>query len=296
MNEDLIARLVHAVWDQPPPDDLTAIVAEARRRQTRPADTSQLTHQPEAEQPDPYPQAAAWSGPAVHMPDEQAVELLAKTMQFSDLPEKALWRLAAEGTQRTYQEGHLLYHQGDPGDRLLVVLHGLVKLTVASEHGGELSLATLGPPEVLGELSVIDGGPRSSSAQALEPTTVLILPRDAVLDLLYEYPGLAVALLGMLSTMMRRLTEQAADLVFLDLSGRVAKLLARLASERGTREEDALVLDLPLTQSDLARMVGGSRPAVNRILQAFANRGYLEIKGQRVILRDLEALHRRANP
>jgi CRP/FNR family transcriptional regulator, cyclic AMP receptor protein len=227
--------------------------------------------------------------------EDQVASLLAKTAVFSDLPEQVRRRLASQGAQRTYRRGQFLFYQGDPGDRLFVILHGLVKIMVASEHGGEMVLVTVGPPETLGELAMLDGSPRSASVQALEPTTVLMLPRAAILPLLSEYPQLVAALLSVLGQLVRRLTEQAADLVFLDLNGRVAKLLVRMATDRGTREGDAVVLDLHLTQSDLARMVGGSRPAVNRVLQAFATRGYLELQGQRIILRELEALRRRAN-
>jgi CRP-like cAMP-binding protein len=228
------------------------------------------------------------------MDQEQAAGLLARTTIFEGLTADVLRRVVAEATQRRYTKGQFLFYQGDQGDRLFVVLSGLVKVTVSSDQGEEMVLVTLGPPQVLGELALIDGGPRSASVQALESTEVLMLAREAVLRLLHEYPPLTVALLNVLGGVIRRLTEQAADLVFLDLHGRVAKLLLRLADERGIGDGDEVILDHQLTQTDIARMVGGSRPAVNRILQAFAGRGFLEIRGQRIIIHQLEALRRRA--
>jgi CRP/FNR family transcriptional regulator, cyclic AMP receptor protein len=228
------------------------------------------------------------------MEQQQAAGLLARTTIFEGLPEQVLRTLVAQGIQRRYAKNQFLCYQGDPGDRLFVVLSGLVKVTVSSDQGEEMVLVTLGPPQVLGELALLDGAPRSAAIQALEPTDVLMLPRDTFLRLLHEHPALTSALLNMLGGLIRRLTEQAADLVFLDLHGRVAKLLLRLATERGTTENGLIVLDHQLTQTDIARMVGGSRPAVNRILQAFASREFLEIRGQRIVIRQLEALRRRA--
>ena len=228
------------------------------------------------------------------MDQEKAAGLLAQTTLFEGLTTEVLRNIVAEATQRRYTKSQFLFYQGDQGDRLFVVLSGMVKVSVSSDQGEEMVLVTLGPPQVMGELALIDGGPRSASVQALESTEVLMLSRDAVMRLLQEHPPLTAALLNMLGGVIRRLTEQAADLVFLDLHGRVAKLLLRLADERGTSDRGEVILDHQLTQTDIARMVGGSRPAVNRILQAFAGRGFLEIRGQRIIIRQLDALRRRA--
>ena len=102
------------------------------------------------------------------------------------------------------------------------------------------------------------------------------------------------ALLQSMGRVLRRLTEQASDLVFLDLHGRVAKLLVNIADRRGVALAPGLELDLQLTQSDLARMVGGSRQSVNQILRSFERRGYLDIDGRKVIVKEAEQLKRRA--
>lgn len=230
------------------------------------------------------------------MLDEQEVaSLLAQTTVFADLPEHTRQALAKSGIQRRYRRGQFLFHQGDPGDALFVVLRGLVKVIVASEQGGEMVLATLGPAETIGELAMLDREARSASVMVLEPTTALALPRAVVLPLIHDHPQLGIALLTALGRLIRRLTEQASDLVFLNLPGRVAKFLVRLAEERGGGEDEPIVLDLHVTQGDLAHLVGGSRPAVNRILRGFATRGYLEMRGTRVVVIDLEALRHRAS-
>jgi CRP/FNR family transcriptional regulator, cyclic AMP receptor protein len=225
---------------------------------------------------------------------EAAAGLLGSTDLFKNLDPPVLDQLARSVTFRNYRRGHLIFAQGEPGDSLFVISEGLVKVFVTSEEGEDMVLVTLRPPETFGELALIDGGLRSASAEAVEPTTALILSRGTLIELLQGHPTLAQALLSSLGGLVRRLTEQAADLVFLDLHGRVAKLLLTLAEERGRREGQEVLLDLQVTQSDLAAMVGGSRQSVNHILHAFQRRGYLEIEGRRIALKDLKALAKRA--
>ena len=228
------------------------------------------------------------------MSTETAAGLLGATDLFKDLDLPVLDHLARSVAVRSYRRGHLIFSQGEPGDSLFVISEGLVKVFVTSEEGEDMVLVTLRSSETFGELALIDGGLRSASAEALEPTSALTLSRGTLLELLQSHPVLTQALLASLGGLVRRLTEQAADLVFLDLHGRVAKLLLSLAEERGLREEQGLLLDLQVTQGDLAAMVGGSRQSVNHILQAFQRRGYLEIKGRRIELKDLRALAKRA--
>src|SRR6185312_2980333 len=117
--------------------------------------------------------------------------------------------------------------------------------------------------------------------------------RRVLLELMGSHPAVRDALLASVGALVRRLTEQAGDLVFLDLAGRLAKLLVRLAQD-SHQSGDRIVLDLGLTQSDLAGMIGATRPAVNRMLQSLASRGLVEIRGQAIIVTDLAALRRRA--
>lgn len=224
----------------------------------------------------------------------QAAAALARTTLFGGLDQQTVARLAEASRARTYQHGQYLWFQGDAGDHLVVVVDGLVKVVVTSERGDEMVLVTLGPPETLGELALIDQRPRSASAVAVETTTVLMISHDDLMSLIRTDPVLLDALLGSIGALVRRLTEQASDLVFLDLAGRVAKLLVRLAEDHGRRQNGALVLDLGITQSDLAHMVGGSRPPVNRILQGLAARGLIAVDGRTIVIRDAAGLLRRA--
>ena len=222
-----------------------------------------------------------------------AVEVLRRTELFASLSDDDLHRLAGTGRTRTYRKGQYLWYQGDPGDTLLVVCDGRLKIVLGSETGDEAVLHSVGGCEVLGELAVLDGAPRSASVVALERTTALVLPRASVFDAMARHPAVLDAMLRALGRLVRRLTEQNGDLVFLDLGGRLAKLLLRLAEGRAPAE-DGVVLDTHLNQSELAAMIGATRPAVNRVLHLFADRGLITVDGQVIVLKDLPGLRRRA--
>lgn len=221
------------------------------------------------------------------------MDVLSSARIFAGLPEGAAARLAEVCVSRKYRRGQYLWYQGDDGAYLVVVASGMVKVVLSSEQGDEVVLVTLGPGETVGELALLDSSPRSASVIAVEPTTVLMLSRATWLDVLNHQPAVLDALLRALGGLVRRLTEQTGDLVFLDLGGRVAKLLVRLADAHGNGAS-APVLDLGLSQSDLAAMVGATRPAVNRVLQSMASRGLIAVDGQVIMLRDVAALRRRA--
>jgi CRP-like cAMP-binding protein len=220
--------------------------------------------------------------------------LLQHTALFGTMAPEALDRIAEKATRRTYGRGEVIFREEDSGDSLCVVITGLVKVYRTSPDGDEMVLVTLGPSSVFGELPMVDGGLRSASAAAVEATTVLTLTRAALMDALRDSPELVDRLLRSLGSMVRRLTDQAADLVFLDLHGRVAKLLLALAEERGSGQVDGRSLDLGMTQTDLANMVGGSRQSVNQVLRSFERLGYLELDGRRIIIRESAMLQRRA--
>jgi len=224
---------------------------------------------------------------------EQAASYLKQTRLFGELDPDALARLADRAIERTYKKGQLIFYQGDPAEALFIVIEGRVKVVVVNEAGDEMLLVTLQPLDVFGEVALIDGEPRSASAETLEQTRVLVLTRTTFLEALRENPAMTESLLRSLGGVLRRLTEQTADLVFLDLHGRVAKLLVSMAEKNETTEEGA-ELDLQLTQSDLASMVGGSRQSVNQILKSFERRGYVELHGRKLILKAPDLLRKRA--
>jgi CRP-like cAMP-binding protein len=222
--------------------------------------------------------------------------LLAGSSLFSGLDPTTLASLGVHAVRQTFDKGRTIFYQGDPGDTLYVVAEGIVKVWVSSGDGSEMVMATLRPPDAFGELSAVDGHVRSASATTLAPTVLLSLDRATLLDAVHHNPAVADCLLRALGDLARRISEQASDLVFLDLGGRVAKCLVHLAERDGHVEGATTVLELPLTQTEIAEMVGGSRQSVNQTLKSFATRGFLELRGREVIIKDLAALQHRAEP
>ena len=216
-------------------------------------------------------------------------DVLAGVEMFASLAPDVRVRVAAAAVPRTYRRGQILFLERDPGDSLIMVRRGAVSVFRTASSGDRAMLAVVRPPAVLGEVSLLDGAPRSASAEALEQTGILALSRGAFLDLVHNHPPILDAVMRSFGALIRRLTDQTADHIFLDLPGRVAKTLVRLAGDSKTP-----VITIDLNQSQLAEMAGGSRQSVNQALGTFAGRGWLHTEGRRIVVTDLGALKRRA--
>ena len=212
--------------------------------------------------------------------------VLAQTSLFGSVPGQDLEAVVAASRLRAFRRGQVVFTRGDPGDALIVVISGRVKVVMRSADGAELTLTIIQPGAVLGELSVADGGPRSADAEALEDCQLLLVPRDTVLSLCARVPAAAQALTDAVAANLRRLTESVSDLVFLDLPRRVAKVL--LGQPRG----DDGVIRLRMSQEQLARQAGGSRQSVNAALRGFERRGWIEMRDRAVTVKQAEALAR----
>jgi CRP/FNR family transcriptional regulator, cyclic AMP receptor protein len=207
---------------------------------------------------------------------------------FSRLDPEVRRRLAATAVPHLYREGQIVFREGDPGDALLVVRRGAVAVFRTGPSGDRAVLTVVRAPGVLGEVALLDGETRSASVEAIRDSLILSLSRSLFLELVHSDHQLLDEVCRALGAMVRRLTEQKADHVFLDLPGRVAKTLIRLVS--GTGPE----ISLDLSQSRVAELVGGSRQSVNQVIRTFANRGWLRTHGRQIVLTDLPALRHRA--
>ncbi|HET9519755.1 MAG TPA: Crp/Fnr family transcriptional regulator [Candidatus Limnocylindrales bacterium] len=222
-------------------------------------------------------------------------ETLAGIPFFSGLDAASLESVGRGMRSRRFRRGEVIFHQGDPGDALFIVMGGAIKIMLPSETGDEAILATLRPGDVFGELALLDGAPRSATAVALEATETLILPRDQFRELLATEPAIRDALLASIAAELRRLTNHVEELHFLDITGRLASRLARLAAESGAAQPDGSVrLKAPLTQGDLAAMIGCTRQSVNKLLGLFTDDGLIRLERDRIVVLDLDGLIRAA--
>jgi len=171
------------------------------------------------------------------------------------------------------------------------VLNGLVKIALPADSGDEAILATLRPGDFFGELALLDGAPRSASAVALEATETAVLARDRFRDLIAAEAVIRDAFLEALARELRRLTTHVEELHFLDIAGRLASRLARMARDEGSRQPDGSIrLAAPLTQGNLAAMVGCTRQSVNKLLGLYAGDGLLRLERDAIVVLDLEGL------
>jgi len=214
---------------------------------------------------------------------------LRQTNLLRSVTAQDLETVAAASRLRNVRRGQVLFTAGDPSDTVILVISGLVKVVVRSADGAELTLTVVQPGGTIGELSVADGGPRSADAEALDDCRLLFVPNDLIAELSSRVPSVTQALMTSIAVTLRRLTEAASDLVFLDLPRRVAKVL--LSQPRG----DDGVIELKMSQEELAHQVGGSRQSVNAALRGFERRGWIEVHDRAVTLRQAEALARFAS-
>jgi CRP/FNR family cyclic AMP-dependent transcriptional regulator len=216
-----------------------------------------------------------------------AASLLGRVEPFRGLGERARLTVVEEATRRVVDKGQMVFWQDDPGESMFVLLEGAVKLVVCSRDGELMELHRHDAPATFGELALLDGGPRSASAEAVERSTLLIVTRPQLLRLLRADEQVAEALLRALGTMVRRTTRQISDLAFLSLQGRVAAKLLDLAEPGRLRTRR-------ITQVELATMVGGARQTVNQALRSLESRGYIRSSGRVFEILDREQLRRLA--
>jgi CRP-like cAMP-binding protein len=225
--------------------------------------------------------------------DDDRIALLRTSCLFERADDASLVVVAQQLRRRRFRRGEVIFHQGDPGDALHLVRSGAIKIVLPSAEGEEAIIATLRSGDFFGELALLDGAPRSATAVAQEACETWTLSRELFHGLLERDTSLRDALLAGLARELRRLTGQVEDLHFLDLGGRLAMRLVRLARDADPDAREAR-LDWPYTQSDLAAMIGGTRQSVNRLLADLVDRGLVSIERDTLTIPDVSALAREA--
>ena len=220
----------------------------------------------------------------------EATRVLKLVPFFSGLSDRELAPLAVHSLRRQYRRNQVIFHQGDPGTTLYVVLSGKIRIVLPSPDGEDMVLAVFSPGDCFGELSLLDGEPRSATAIAQEACEVLILARSEFLAHLGAHPDVAVRVSQTIAARLRRTNVLLGDFAFLDLSARLAKRLLELACAQGERTGARAPMKIQITQGELASLVGARRESVNKELRAFARRGMLTIERGHVLIRNPEGL------
>ena len=210
------------------------------------------------------------------------------------LPVSAAEELRRLGARRRFPAGATLFFEGDPAHEALVLLSGAVKVSVGSTDGKEIVLEVFEAGALLGELSVLDGKPRSATVTALVPVEVLAVAAGSFNEFLDRHPPvlrrLLVDVIGRLRSRVRHQLEFGAG----DALGRVCARLADLADRYGEPDGDAVAVRSPLNQTELAAWTGLSREAVVKALRALRQLEWIDVSGRTFLVKDLERLRARA--
>ncbi|CAM3184834.1 Crp/Fnr family transcriptional regulator [Corynebacterium hadale] len=221
-------------------------------------------------------------------------DTLAKAGIFQGVDADAVAALIKEMETLTFSRGTTIFDEGEPGDRLYIIVDGKVKLARHAPDGRENLLSVMGPSDMFGELSIFDPGPRTSSAVCVTEVTAATMDSQMLKQWITDHPEISQQLLRVLARRLRRTNASLADLIFTDVPGRVAKTLLQLANRFGTQEGGALRVNHDLTQEEIAQLVGASRETVNKALATFMHRGWIKLEGKSVLIVDTEHLARRA--
>ncbi len=201
------------------------------------------------------------------------------------LPDRRV--LAARLRARRYAPNEIVFHRGDPASHLYVLIAGTVKVALPDEQGREAIVSLLRGGDIFGDLALFDDSPRSATIIAITETECFLLARDDFLAVLERSPLAMRQMLRLLARVVRRLSTQVEDLVFLDVPSRVAKSLLDLAELGGSE-----VPEIQMTQEDLAAIVGATRVSVNRVLASLESRGIVKVDRRRIEILDRGRLQR----
>ncbi len=200
------------------------------------------------------------------MDASQIADVLAHSPVFAPLGQRERLELAARMHTKHFQRNEVIFHRDDAAGHVYLIASGTVKVSVPEEGGQEVVIALHRGGDVFGEISLFDEGSRSATVTAMTETLAFALANRDFMDVLRGNPDAMRQLLALLATRIRRSTGHIEDLVFLDLPGRVAKLLLDQSELFGSNL-------VSLTQEDLASFVGATRVAVNRVLVDLERRG-----------------------
>ncbi|MBU2488924.1 MAG: Crp/Fnr family transcriptional regulator [Proteobacteria bacterium] len=222
-----------------------------------------------------------------------ATELLSRIHLFQTLSPEDREDLAGLLRTQKVRAGEALFRKGNEGTTLYIIQAGSVKIVLPSRLGDEMIVTIFTPGEFFGEMSILDGMPRSADAVAVEPSTLLLLNRSDFLHFLKKNDAAMEAILACLSARLRQTDDLLEDTSFLNIPARFAKKILQLGEMFGKKEDNTMEIRLRLTQKDLADMVGATRESINKELRVLREKGLVTLEGNVLRIEDVTRLHRR---
>ncbi len=208
------------------------------------------------------------------------------------LSEAEIERILTYSHVECYPAGEEIFAKDSAGSSMMLVLRGRVKVRSVSTAGKEIALNIISTGEFVGEIAVLDGGPRTADAVAMTDCEVLVLSRRDFMPILEKNADICLMLIKVLCARLRRTSEQVEDLLFRLVKARIAKALLQLSRRSGLPQVEGRLLELHLSQSELGTIVGSTRESVNHQLTDWEEKGIVELKKELVIIHDAAALER----
>lgn len=216
--------------------------------------------------------------------------LLAGSELFGALSEQDRARIVGVCSHKRLAARQVVFHQGEPGREMYIVLSGKLKVSVTSEEGKELSFFIFASGDVFGELALLDGERRSATVTAIGACELLVLHLDDFKALLREHEVIGPRLMAILAGRVRATTALYESSVFIEIPGRLAARLLQLAAEHGVDSGEGLLIDLKLSQYELGTLINASRESVNKQLRAWEEQGIIGLRKGRILLAEPQVL------
>lgn len=213
---------------------------------------------------------------------------------FSDLSDSDLRELESVFRERSFRKNEVIFHAQEPGNALFVIKRGRVKISMDDRGGREIILRILEAGDFFGEMSLLDGEPRSATVSSLEPCQALILSRDEFLRFIPRHPGVVLKMLTTLSQRLRKADEKISRLVFADAYEKVASVLIEILEERKIPLNIGTEIPISFTRKELAELAGLSRETLTRVLGDFQRAGLVRIEGRSIAIVNPAKLKREA--
>jgi len=221
---------------------------------------------------------------------EQISSALKRAQLFAGLTEPEMQSLSARAVRKLYDDGELVFSEGEPCEGFYVVLAGKIRIFKTSANGREQVLAIEGPGSSVAELPVFDGGRYPASVAAIEPSEMIFISRKDFQAFCLEHPQVALKVLAVVGSRLRRLVGIIEELSFTTVRQRLVAHLLRLADDIGQKTDRGIEIMLPGSHQDLAHQIGTVRELVSRNLSRLQAEGLLELDARHIVIRDPKGL------
>jgi len=208
---------------------------------------------------------------------------------FSELEDDDLLAISKVAMRQSFRKDNMVLIEEEVGSTMFIILDGRVKISRISDEGREVILSIMSEGDFFGEMSILDGQARSANVVTLDDSTIMIIHREDFLQMMHDFPQIAINLLKELAHRLRRSDSQIKSLSLQNATGKVASTLLRIADDSGKIHLGQVEIPKLPPQQDLANMAGTSRETISRVLKSLSEKGYLRKQGNKLIILDYES-------